>query len=268
MDYELKRKMVERHRKKNEENKIEKNIEGTEAVIDTITVHSDSTLEDDYNYSPQEHINVEPTTPYFYIDYEADAIQHANKTGYKTLEVDKDGLTKKNINDIITGKLFKFTDTHIIINLWRVLTKSNLTIQSYNCTDVDSKKFKSNLEKNIKWGSKTELKKKMTREEREEYSLFRDGVSDMLKKLYEKNVKIFIISNSHYSFVVNILKHYKLYKYIEKIFTPSKCGLPHCKISSVVESFKDGHRINKNRMFVCIERYIGRLKQQSRLSLY
>lgn len=266
MDYELKNKVLERYRKKKDKNK-DKNKE-KDIIEDFITVHSDSTLEDDYQDSPQEHTNVESTTPYFYIDYDTDAIQQAKITGYKTLVVDKNGLTDKNINDIITGQLFNFSDTHIIINLWRVLTKSNLTMQSYNCTEVDSKKFKNDLEKNLKWGSKIQLKNKMTGNERDEYSLFRDGVPDMLKKLYKKNVKIFIISNSHYSFVVNILKHYKLYKYVENIFTPSKCGLPHGKISPMLELFKDGRKINKTRMFVCIERYMGRLKQQSQLSVF
>ena len=122
-----------------------------------------------------------------------------------------------------------------------------------------SKKFKNRLETTIKWGSKYHIKDKLGKTDRDNYNLFRDGVGNFLKSLYHNNVKIFIVSNSHYSFVKNVFEYYKLDKYIEEYFTPSKCGLPQGKLISQIDSFKDGRKINKERMFACIERYVGRL---------
>jgi hypothetical protein len=49
-----------------------------------------------------------------------------------------------------------------------------------------------------------------------------------------------------------------LTRYIEVIITPSRCGIPHGK-SDHSDSYKDGRQINKERVFVCAERHIGRL---------
>ena len=148
---------------------------------------------------------------------------------------------------------------HIIINLWKVLTKSNLNNISYECSDIDYKKFINLFEKKYKWGTKgIKLKEGLTKEEKEDYSLIYDEVYDFFKILYEKKKKIFIISNAHNSFIENILKHYRINKFVEKIVTPSVCGMPH-GYNEGEENFPDTRKINLERIFIYIERYIGRL---------
>tara|TARA_Y100000389_G_C17458656_1_gene519994 strand:- start:73 stop:948 length:876 start_codon:yes stop_codon:yes gene_type:complete len=203
--------------------------------------------------------NEKSIVPYFYIDYNVDSIDLAKNMDYKTLKIARDGLTKNVMDKISSGKMFDLENYHLIINCWRVLTNSNIGTYSFDTEKYDPKKFKVKLENTIKWGSKYHIKEKLGKQERDDYNLFRDGVGNFLKSLYHNKVKIFIVSNSHYSFVKNVFQYYKLDKYIEEYFTPSKCGLPQGKIISQVDSFKDGRKINKERMFACIERYIGRL---------
>lgn len=198
--------------------------------------------------------------PYFYIDYDEGNIQLAKNTEYETLLVNrKDGLTEKHIKNILSNKLFDLKKTHLIINCWKVLTKSNLNVFSFDCTEFDSKSFEKKMENKIKWGSKQFMKERLTIDEKRDYTPFRDGVMEMLKSLYHHGVKIFIVSNSDFSFLFHLFKYYKLDKYIEAFFTPSQCGLPSGRLTHHPDTYSDRRKISKERVFICIERYVGRL---------
>ena len=119
--------------------------------------------------------------------------------------------------------------------------------------------FGVKIEETLKWGNKISLKENLTKKEQKAYSLFRDGVEDFIKALYNDGIKIFIICKSDYSFVKKIFNYYKLSRCIEGFFTPSRCGLPRGRINSKFDYFNDCKKINKERIFVCIERYVGRL---------
>lgn len=213
---------------------------------------------DDEEIDENELENLKP--PYFYIDYDEGNIQIAKDFEYKTLTVKRnEGLDDNIIKNILSKKMFDLKKTHLVINCWKVLTKSNLNIFSYDCSDISEKKFQKKMEEKIKWGSKPFLKERLTRDEQKEFTPFRDGVFTLLKSLYHHGVKIFIVSNADYTFVKRLFEYYKLDKYIEAFFTPSVCGLPSGKLSHHDDSYNDRRKINKARVFVCIERYIGRL---------
>ncbi len=217
----------------------------------------DSAMEDDDLYE-NEMENLKP--PYFYIDYDEGNIQIAKDFEYNTLLVKRnDGLTETNIHDILSKKMFDLKKTHLIINCWKVLTKSNLNIFSFDCSDTNEKKFQKKMEERIKWGSKPFIKERLTRDQQREFTPFRKGVDELLKSLFYYGVKIFIVSNSDYTFVKRLFEYYRLDKYIEAFFTPSVCGLPSGKLSYHDDSYNDRRKINKARVFVCIERYMGRL---------
>ena len=217
----------------------------------------DSVMEDD-DLDENEMENLKP--PYFYIDYDEGNIQIAKDFEYNTLIVKRnDGLTETNIHDILSKKMFDLKKTHLIINCWKVLTKSNLNIFSYDCSDTNEKKFQKKMEDRIKWGSKPFIKERLTRDQQREFTPFRKGVDELLKSLFYYGVKIFIVSNSDYTFVKRLFEYYRLDKYIEAFFTPSVCGLPSGKLSHHDDSYNDRRKINKARVFVCIERYMGRL---------
>ena len=198
--------------------------------------------------------------PYFYIDYDEGNIQLAKNSEYETLLVKRnEGLTPELIKKILSNKLFKFEKKYLIINCWKVLTRSNLNVFSFDCTDVDHKKFERKMEEKIKWGSKPYMKERLTRDEQRAFTPFREGIHEMLKSLFHYGVKIFIVSNSDYTFVTRLFQYYKLDKYIEAIFTPSVCGLPSGRLTHHPDSYSDRRKISKDRVFVCIERYVGRL---------
>lgn len=258
---ELKKKIVQRYKERKsiqEQSKKEENEKLSLTVLEneeTVTPeHSESDKESD-----DEESTDLPTLPYLYIDYNDVHINIAKKYGYKTILVKKkEGLTSELMSDIIEGKICKLEHYHIIINCWKVLTKSNLNSFSFDSLDYDAKRFSSNLEEKYKWGNKLYLKERLTKDEKKLFSLFRPGVVDFMKSLYKKGVKIFVTCNSHYNFVRSILIHYNLFRYIEDIVTPSRCGIPHGK-TNYSDSYKDGRQINKERVFVCIERHVGRL---------
>ena len=274
MSEALKKKVFELYNEKHNKNKddnIEKNVQ---EIVDSmiknkkdIEVYSDST-DDDLSYSEDENSNninvkieetAEYNAPYCYIDYNIDSINLAKKNKYKTIHIKKGGLTPSLINKIVDENYFAFKKTHVIINLWHVLTKSNLGNFSINCSTYDDRKFITKFENTIKWGSKQFLKEKLNKKDQRSYSLFLDGTVELLRLLSNNKVKIFIVCNADYSFVKRIFQHYQLDKYIEEYFTPSRCVLPHGRITSQMENYKDNKKMNKERMFVCIERYMGRL---------
>lgn len=275
---DLKKKVIEKYKKKKEEetkdtkesNEIEEEIKNiVNKIIEKKEVHSDSESTLDYEEEDSdENIkfkitqygeNEKKILPYLYIDYDINNINIAKGIEYKTITVEKTGLTKTQIKNLLDNKITPLKDCNIIFNLWRVLTKSNLNSFSYDCRNVDPKKLRNKIETTFKWGSKQYLKETLKRDEQRKYSLFREYVPDLFNKLYNKNVKIFIVCNSHISFVEAIIKHYKLDVYIEAIFTPSKCGIPNGNLITNNDSYKDGRKINKARVFACIERYIGRI---------
>jgi len=188
--------------------------------------------------------------PYLLIDYNDKNIDFASEYGYNTLLIDK----KKGISNIDEIKNNKY----IIINFWRTLTKSNLNNISYDCSGVDYKKFVNLFEKKYKWGIKEKPSDDLTKEEINKYELIYDNVHEILKKIYNDGKKIFIISNAHCSFIQNILKYYKIDKFVEKVIAPSMCGVPYV-YNDGTETIKDSRKINIERFFIYIERYIGRL---------
>ena len=200
-----------------------------------------------------------PKLPYLYIDYSDDSLKEAEKYGYSTFKIDKkNGITSEQINNLLSNKIVDLSKNHIVINLWKVLTKSNLTSASFDTSGVDIKKFTNQFEEKLKWGSYLSKRDELSANDRKKYSLFRDNIDHLLKSLKEKNVRVFIISNAHYSFVESIFNYYELNQYIEKIYTPSQCGLPS-SYKKTFDSFPDTRIINKLRIFVCIERHVGRL---------
>lgn len=197
--------------------------------------------------------------PYLYIDYSDDSLKEAEKYGYSTFKIDKKiGITSEQINKLLSNKIVDLSKNHIIINLWKVLTKSNLTSASFDTSGVDIKKFTNQFEEKLKWGSYLSKKEELPSNDRKKYSLFRDNIDFLLKSLKEKNIRVFIISNAHYSFVESIFNYYEFNQYVEKIITPSQCGLPS-SYKNTFDSFPDTRIINKQRIFVCIERHVGRL---------
>ena len=250
--------------KKKEVIEKEKNID-----LEISEIHSDSTntISDydsaqDYKGEADDEDNYSNNSPPFvYIDFKEEYINLAKTNNYKTILINKEeGLTDKQMKRILNGERFDFSKKkYVIINLWKVLTKSNLNSFSYNSTHTSKEKFINKIEDKIKWGTKKYLKENLTPDERSDFSLFRDGVVEFLKSLFHKNIKIFITCNADYSFVKGILEHYKINRYIEAIFTPSQCLLPRGRIGKKPEQYKDRRRINKERVFVCIERYVGRL---------
>lgn len=242
----------------------EKNIdmEISEIHSDSTNTISDHDSDQDYkSEADDEDDYCDNSPPFVYIDFKEENINLAKTNNYKTILINKEeGLTDKQMKRILNGERFDFSKKkYVIINLWKVLTKSNLNSFSYNSTHTRKEKFINKIEDKIKWGTKKYLKENLTPDERSDFSLFRDGVVEFLKSLFHKNIKIFITCNADYSFVKGILEHYKINKYIEAIFTPSQCLLPRGRIGKKPEQYKDRRRINKERVFVCIERYVGRL---------
>ena len=253
---------------KNTDNKNDNNTNNSEQINEYDSPDTDdythTEYESDDNLLDDNEVDENETkqlkSPFFYIDYDEENIEIAKKFEYNTLLVSrKHGLTEDNINSIISKKLFQPDKTHLIINCWKVLTKSNLNIFSYNCTDVTDKNFQKNMEDKIKWGSKPYLKGNLTIDEKRDFTPFRADVHKLLKSMYHYGVKIFIVSNSDYSFVKRLFEYYNLDIYIESFYTPSVCGLPSGKLTHTDDSYKDRRKINKARVFARIERYIGRL---------
>jgi len=283
MDFEkrasgVKQKVYEILRKRQEEKdgvseKTEQNVEKDIEVIvnkiltkkNNVNSYSDST--DDQSDSEDIRLRTRAKynrtqynkTPFCYIDYNIDNINIAKKNDYKTILIDKGNLENIVLEDIKNEKYFKFDNTHAIFNLWNTLTKSSLSSLSFDCTDYEYKKFSSKFEKTIKWGSKQYIKETLNKEQQKNYSLFMDGAPELIRFLFHKGVKIFIVVNCDYSFVKRIFMHYKLDKYVKEYFTPSRCGMPHGKLTTHTDSYKDNKKINKERVFACIERYVGRL---------
>ena len=267
-EYIIKKKK-ERDKEKGD-NKNKKIIEKEKNIdMEISEIHSDSTNtisdhDSDQDYKSEaddEDDYCDNSPPFVYIDFKEENINLAKTNNYKTILINKEeGLTDKQMKRILNGERFDFSKKkYVIINLWKVLTKSNLNSFSYNSTHTSKEKFINKIEDKIKWGTKKYLKENLTPDERSDFSLFRDGVVEFLKSLFHKNIKIFITCNADYSFVKGILEHYKINKYIEAIFTPSQCLLPSGRIGKKPEQCKDRRRINKERIFVCIERYVGRL---------
>ena len=116
--------------------------------------------------------------PYLYVDYNTANIDFAENCGYNTLITSKiGGISDLIIDDSVEEKL---ENKYIIINLWKVLTKSNLTKLSYNTETVEYKKFINLFEKKYKWGVHEELPKDLTKVEMNEYKLIYDNVSEFL----------------------------------------------------------------------------------------
>ena len=258
----------EENTEKNSKEDIEKDIEDIVNKVlkskkNEIEVYSESTDDqtdsDEINLRIKERDVKKHKTPFCYIDYNIDNINVAKKNDYNTILIEKDKLTKELIEDIKNEKYFNFKNTYVVFNLWRTLTKSNLGTFSKDCTKYDHKKLNSKIETTIKWGSKQYLKESLNSQQQKNYSIFYDGVPELLKHLYHEGVKIFIVANCDHSFAKKLFSHFKVDKYIEEYFTPSKCGLPHGKLTSQVDSYKDNKKINKERVFVCIEIYVGRM---------
>ena len=202
--------------------------------------------------------------PFLYIDYSDDYIELAQGFGYKTIKIEK----KNGISSTAQKELLERTDLvaktpnvkyNIIINCWKVLTLSNLNSLSFDSSNYTKKKFSKKMNETIKWGNKQYLKNRLTEDQKKYYSVFHDGIPEFIEKLYNKGYNIFIISNSNYSFVKDIFKFYKLDKFITAIFTPSVCGIHSGSMNGNIDGYNDKRKINKERVFTCIEKYVGRM---------
>jgi hypothetical protein len=260
-DDEIEKKLkVLREKHSLEENislKVEDISQNTTDISQNTTDISQNTTDVSQNTTDiSQNISLSDKLPYLLIDYNDKNINFADEYEYNTLLIDKKhGISNVNIDDI-DNKIKN--NKYIIINFWRILTKSNLNNISYDCADIDYKKFVNLFEKKYKWGIKEKPSDDLTREEINNYELIYDNVLEIIKHIYNHGKKIFIISNAHYSFIQNILKYYKLDKYIEKIITPSMCGISYV-YNSGKEVIQDSRKINIERFFIYIERYIGRL---------
>jgi hypothetical protein len=260
-DDEIEKKLkVLREKHSLEENislKVEDISQNTTDISQNTTDISQNTTDISQNTMDiSQNISLSDKLPYLLIDYNDKNINFADEYEYNTLLIDKKhGISNVNIDDI-DNKIKN--NKYIIINFWRILTKSNLNNISYDCADIDYKKFVNLFEKKYKWGIKEKPSDDLTREEINNYELIYDNVLEIIKHIYNHGKKIFIISNAHYSFIQNILKYYKLDKYIEKIITPSMCGISYV-YNSGKEVIQDSRKINIERFFIYIERYIGRL---------
>jgi len=250
------KKVEKKEKKKKQQEENEGESQDTNEDTDTEHESDDSLMGDDED-EKDEFLTSRP--PYFYIDYDEGNIQIARDADYGALLVKRnEGLTPKLIEKITDGKIFDIKKNYLILSCWKVLTKSNLNSFSYDCTQDSYKKFQRKMEETIKWGSKPYLKERLIKDERYAFTPFRDGVIDMLRSLYFSGVKIFIVCNSDYSFVKRLFEYYKIDKYILEFFTPSRCGLPNGRMTHFVDSYKDRRKINKDRVFICIERFVGR----------
>ena len=202
--------------------------------------------------------------PYIYVDYSDDYLDMAEGFGYKTVKIDK----KTGISSTIQKELLERTDLvaktpnvkyNVIINCWKVLTLSNLNSLSFDSSNYTKKKFSKKMNETIKWGNKQYLKNRLNEEQKKFYSVFHDGVPEFIEKLHKKGYNIFIVSNSNYSFVKDVFKFYKLDKFITAIFTPSVCGLHSGSMNGNIDNYNDKRKINKERVFTCIEKYVGRM---------
>jgi len=253
-------KMIEKIKKKKEEERLEQERILKEEEERLIIEEEQSKLEEKrlntflYNENPS----------FLYIDYSEDYIEIAKNMGYKTVLINrKDGITSKIQRDILNRTDLKSKNPNvkfnIIINCWKVLTRSNLNSMSFDSTNYTEKKMSKKINDTLRWGNKQYLKNRLTIEQKKHYHVFYEGIPEFIEQLYKKNYNIFIISNSNYSFVKDIFKHYKLKKYIEAIFTPSVCGLPSGSVHGSIDSYNDKRKINKERVFTCIEKYVGRM---------
>ena len=222
---------------------------------------SDDSLIGDEEYKKKHVVNRNHVIPYLYIDYDEKNIQIAKDIGYRTIQVKRnEGITPEIADKLRANNYCDSKKNYIIINCWKVLTRSNLNIFSFDNKGVDSKKFRQKLEDKIKWGSKPYIKERLTKEEQQEFTPFRDDIISTIQWLHDKNdAKIFIVSNSNYSFVKKIFEYYNLDRCIEEYFTPSRCGMPSGRLMLNNDSYNDRRKINKARVFACIERYVGRL---------
>ena len=262
----IKKRVYDIYKEKKEKDRLEKEVRGKLIALrkkslkkekDDLQENVSLKIEDISQNTINVSGNVVESTklPYLYVDYNTANIDFAENCGYNTLITSKiGGISDLIIDDSVEEKL---ENKYIIINLWKVLTKSNLTKLSYNTETVEYKKFINLFENKYKWGVREELPKDLTKVEMNKYKLIYDNVSEFLEQLYKKNKKIFIISNAHLSFIQNILKYYKIDKFIEKIITPSMCGIPYA-YNSGTETLQDSRKINIERFFIYIERYIGR----------
>ena len=219
---------------------------------------SDDSLIGDEEYKKKHVVNRNHVIPYLYIDYDEKNIQIAKDIGYRTIQVKRnEGLTRIQVE---TAEKECERETYIIINCWKVLTRSNMNIFSFDCKETDPKKFRQKIEDKIKWGSKPYIKERLTKEEQQHFSPFRNQSIYLLKRLKTNfHTKIFIVSNSNYSFVKKFFEYYKIDDLVEEYFTPSRCGMPSGRLMLNNDSYNDRRKINKARVFACIERYVGRL---------
>ena len=86
---------------------VKKNDEDSDSVQEE---HSDSDENLKLNVKELEDENEKSITPYVYIDYNTDSVELAKNMDYKTVKIDRDGLTKTVMNNISSGKLFNLNN--------------------------------------------------------------------------------------------------------------------------------------------------------------
>ena len=140
---------LERNKEKNDKEDLERQLD---TIVDDILLKkniSESSHDDSVESDENLKLTVKESTnknfyyyPYYYIDYNVDSIECAKKYNYNTLKVDRDGLSKNDMDKISSGELINLNKYHVIINCWRVLTKSNIGTYSFDTEKYEPKKFK------------------------------------------------------------------------------------------------------------------------------
>lgn len=224
MSYDLKRIVNEKYEKK-KTNDIKNYIENL------IENNKDILLDDKGSIQRKRELN-----KLLYIDYRTKNINVAKRNGYNNILVEsKTGLTEEIIKEILLNKYNNIENTYIIINCWRVLTKSNLDDISLEILKNSDEEFKEIFENKLKWGKKLELKEKLSEEECREYMLFRDVIPDFFRKLKERGAKIIIISISNSLIIKKIFEYYNLDKNVDSYYTPDICNIINKKESDMIE---------------------------------
>lgn len=174
---------------------------------------------------------------FFYIDYKEFNIELAKRNGFEYLHIDnKLGLTNEIIENILENAYCNISNTYVIINCSRILTKSNLDNYSYNILNYSDEDFKILFENEIKWGKKIKEKDKFTIEEQKDYSLLKKNVINLLKRLYNKNCKVLLLSMCDSNLLKRIFKYYNIDCYIYKYCTPDILGISKKNVNETLEN--------------------------------
>jgi hypothetical protein len=174
---------------------------------------------------------------FFYIDYKENNIEIAKRNGFEYLYIDhKSGLTNEIIESILKNAYCNISNSYVIINCSRILTKSNIDNLSYDILNYTDEDFKILFEKEIKWGNKLKNKEKFTQQEQLEYSLLKKNVITLLESLYNNKCKVLILSMCDSNLLKRIFEYYNIDTYIYKYCTPDIYNISKKNMNETIEN--------------------------------